>query len=143
MARAGFGCKAHNIFRSNVCYTVGGSLKRAARLCRSLSFRRLGCGSVCAAGAIIDLVTGKVYQPPFAPKGSGWQHWMFSGGTFPEPFMEYRVNSSLLIVRRAAGQPHIADTYYFLWENEQFRQILVVRGRKDLSINKTKSVPFA
>jgi len=35
-------------------------------------FAGWGCGSACAAGAIIDLATGNVYQPPFAGKAGGW-----------------------------------------------------------------------
>jgi len=46
-------------------------------------FAGWGCGSVCAAGAIIDLNTGVVYPPPFGRKGTGAAHWIFTYGPFP------------------------------------------------------------
>jgi hypothetical protein len=93
-------------------------------------FAGWGCGSICAAGAIIDLTTGIVYAPPFAGKGTGAEHWIFSWDVFDAPFTEYRVDSRLLVIRRAGSQPPIADKYYFIFENEQFRQIALIRGRK-------------
>lgn len=36
-----------------------------------------GCGTQCVGGALIDLETGKVFQPPLAPKTSGEEHWIF------------------------------------------------------------------
>jgi hypothetical protein len=39
-------------------------------------FAGWGCGSVCAAGAIVDLKTGVVYPPPFGGKYTGVAHWI-------------------------------------------------------------------
>jgi hypothetical protein len=93
-------------------------------------FAGWGCGSVCAAGAIIDLQTGIIYPLPFAGKGTGAAHWIFSGGVFDDRYVEYRSDSRLLIIRRQGAEPGIADTYYFLWHDEKFRQIAVIRGKE-------------
>jgi hypothetical protein len=71
------------------------------------------------AGAIVDLETGNV-PATIGAKGSGWQHWMFSGGTFPA-IHRVSPDSRLLIVRQAAGQPSIADTYYFVLGEQSFQ----------------------
>src|ERR1022692_4187763 len=34
-----------------------------------------GCGSVCGAGALIDLETGNVCPPPLGGNGEGWDRW--------------------------------------------------------------------
>lgn len=47
------------------------------------SFPGWGCGSVCIAGAIIDLQTGDVYAPPLAQKGwEGAAHWISCTAAF-------------------------------------------------------------
>ncbi len=83
-------------------------------------FAGWGCGSVCAAGAIIDLNTGLIYQPPLAGPKSGWEHWMFAGGPVDGPFVESRRSSRLVIVRT---MDKTARTYYFIWEDNRFRQV--------------------
>jgi hypothetical protein len=86
-----------------------------------------GCGSDCAAGAVIDLQTGNVYPPPLALKGNGWQHWISCTATFEDIGYEFHVNSSLLIARcgfnyspQGKNQP---DVYYVLWEGNRFREL--------------------
>lgn len=69
-----------------------------------------GCGSSCVSFALADRTTGRVYDGPFRILGyaipyqyeGGWQE------------LEYRLDSSLIIVR---GCPEDADcaTYYFEW----------------------------
>jgi hypothetical protein len=81
-----------------------------------------GCGSVCAAGAIIDLETGIVYPPPLTGARTGWERWMFAGGVIDGPYTEYRPDSALLIVRRQ-GRGHNTEVLYFVWENHQFRRL--------------------
>lgn len=81
-------------------------------------FAGWGCGSVCAAGAIIDLHTGLVYPPP-GKSGSerGWSRWIFAGGHVSGRYAERSRDSRLIIVR---NQP---DTRAYVWEKDHFRPI--------------------
>jgi len=85
-----------------------------------------GCGSACAAGAIVDLQTGNVFPPPLGGKGSGWDRWIFCGGVFEAPYTEYRRNSLLMILRCTKSSVKAPDLYYLVWENDRFRQVLHV-----------------
>lgn len=76
-----------------------------------------GCGTQCVGGALIDLATGKVFQPPLALKGAGEEHWIFCTSWDKTRGAEYRLNSRLFVL------PCSQKVYYFVWENEQFRQI--------------------
>jgi hypothetical protein len=59
-----------------------------------------GCGSECAAAALIDLTTGDVYQPPLAtPNGTGWDRWVMCPGSFEGTGNEFQLDSRLMIVR--------------------------------------------
>jgi hypothetical protein len=95
--------------------------KEPPNLAGHYKFAGWGCGSVCAAGAIIDLNTGLIYQPPLAGPESGWEHWMFAGGPVEGPFVESRRDSRLVIVRTMDKTAH---TCYFVWEDNRFRQVL-------------------
>ena len=94
-----------------------------------------GCGSVCSAGALIDLQTGIVSPPPLAkPNGSGWERWIECTACFDGANNEFHLNSRLMIVRCGQNyserlKKNIPDTYYFLWEGNQFRLLLYVSGR--------------
>jgi hypothetical protein len=69
-------------------------------------FAGWGCGSVCAAGAIVDLQTGLVFPPPLRSREkSGWDRWVFAGGPVQGPYVEYRRDSRLMIVRTIGGDP--------------------------------------
>ena len=101
-------------------------------------FAGWGCGTLCAAGAIIDLETGIVYPPPRGGHGSDPHNinefWIFSLSLGPIglPYAEHRVDSRLMIVRRGSPDfPTLADTYYLVWEGNRFRQIMFVPGKKD------------
>jgi hypothetical protein len=59
------------------------------------------CGSECAAGAIIDLRTGVVYQPLLGGKGEGWERWISCNAAFDGTGYDHRLNSRLMIVRCA------------------------------------------
>jgi hypothetical protein len=93
-----------------------------------------GCGSNCSAGALIDLRTGTVYQPPLAkPNGSGWERWIECTACFEGADNQFHLDSRLMIVRCGQNyserlQKNTPDTYYFLWEGNQFRQLLHVSG---------------
>lgn len=88
-------------------------------------FAGWGCGSVCGAGAIINLKTGSVYPPPLGGKGEGWERWMSCTALLDGTGYEYHLNSRLMIVRCGwnfdeHGQNH-PDVYYFLWKGNRFR----------------------
>jgi hypothetical protein len=96
-------------------------------------FAGWGCGSVCAAGAIVDLQTGVVFPPPLvSPEKTAWARWMFAGGPVQGPYVEYRPDSRLMIVRTiAGGKPprgftYLQQTYYLVWETDHFREIMRV-----------------
>ena len=93
-----------------------------------------GCGSNCSAGALIDLQTGNVYQPPLATPGArGWERWMGCVSCFDNTDEEFRVDSRLMIVRCGLHyserfHTNIPDTYYFLWDGSRFQKLLFVSG---------------
>jgi hypothetical protein len=95
-----------------------------------------GCGSNCAAGAVIDLKTGSVYRPPQAiGDGTGWVPWIISGAMMDGAAVDFRANSRLVIVRSGMNysdrlKKFIPDTRYFLWESNRFRRILFVPGKE-------------
>jgi hypothetical protein len=84
-----------------------------------------GCGSPCVMNAIVDAVTGKIYNPPIS-------HDLALPNTSPgDPMrclpspatLKFRLNSSLMIVD---ASPNLSNdknnyTHYFLWENNQWR----------------------
>jgi hypothetical protein len=95
-----------------------------------------GCGSVCSAAALIDLKTGEVYQPPLAtPNGAGWERWIMCPGSFEGTDDEFHINSRLMIVRCGMNyserlQKNIPDMWYFVWEQNRFRELLFVPGKE-------------
>jgi hypothetical protein len=80
-----------------------------------------GCGSVCAAGAFIDLETGIVYPPPRGEGKSGWDRWIFAGGFVDEPIIEVRPDSRLVIIRQQARDPASQEVRYYEWSGTDFR----------------------
>ncbi len=102
--------------------------KQASDFAGHYRFAGWGCGSVCGAGAIVDLRTGDVYPPPLGGKGERWNRWMDCTALFdPKPY-DYRRNSRLMIVRcghnfdkKGKNWP---DIYYFLWQGKKFKQLL-------------------
>ncbi len=91
-------------------------------------FVEWGCGSYCAAGALIDLETGQVIGPPLA-----WapDDFAFPPTAWESGDIESRADSRLLIVTCDAGWPDRApDTYYFVLEDQHFRQLAHLRGKK-------------
>src|SRR5439155_14402575 len=104
------------VLRKNVSDTTHSSGKTAAGFRRPLSICQMGgCGSACAAGAIVDLQTGNVFPPPLGGKGSGWDRWIFCGGVFEAPYTEYRRNSLLMILRCTKSSVKAPDLYYLVW----------------------------
>lgn len=99
--------------------------KQAPDFAGHYQFAGWGCGSACAAGAIIDLKTGTVFPPPLGGKGTGWKRWIFCGGIIEGRYVDYRRDSRLMILR---CQEHFEGTsvHYLAWENAGFREILHV-----------------
>jgi hypothetical protein len=92
-----------------------------------------GCGSACASGALIDLKTGNIYPLPFGGHGRGSEYWIFTGGPFPEKYIEYRRDSRLIIIRRIESvkdTPYAPDDYYFVWDGKRFKQIKYVTAKQ-------------
>jgi hypothetical protein len=79
------------------------------------------CGELCARVAIIDARAGTIHPSPFKTADSAFA-LPLARTDFQRP--EYRLNSKLLVVRNACpeGFPKCA-TYYFVWENNTFRQV--------------------
>lgn len=74
--------------------------KKAPNFAGHYRFTFWGCGSNCAAGALIDLQTGEVFPPPMAdPDGKGWERWMISGGMMEDSGIEFRLSSRMVVVR--------------------------------------------
>jgi hypothetical protein len=95
-----------------------------------------GCGSECSAGALVDLQTGDAFPLPLAkPNGTGWEKWIMCTASFEGTGDEFHIESRLMIVRCGLNysdhlQKNIPDTYYFLWEETRFRQLLFVSGKQ-------------
>ena len=79
-----------------------------------------GCGSPCILMAMVDAVTGKVYNSPMA---QGLQMSWLDGGPWL-PKVEFRQNSRLLIMEPC---PNLARgpiyTHYFVCENNRWNLI--------------------
>lgn len=73
-----------------------------------------GCGSSCQMGALIDALTGKVYELPLSAWG-----------------VDYRIDSNLLIVNPIDPEdefvPLNITTEYFVWTGSKFQEIHSVK----------------
>jgi len=92
-----------------------------------------GCGSNCAAGAVIDLRTGSVFPPPLGGKESGWDRWIISPGMLEGSGIDFRTESRLVIIRGGLNyveslHKNVPDVYYFVWDDQRFREILRIPG---------------
>lgn len=76
-----------------------------------------GCGTRCVGGALIDLKTGRVFQPPLAHQKPGEEHWIFCTDWDKSKGVEYRLNSRLFVFR--CGEV----SRYFVWESDAFTEI--------------------
>jgi len=79
-----------------------------------------GCGTRCAGGALVDLRTGSVFPPPLGGKASAESYWIFCTDWDKEHGAEYYPSSRLFVFH--CGD----DVHYFVWENNRFRQVLLV-----------------
>jgi hypothetical protein len=96
--------------------------KKKADFANHYRFVMWGCGTQCVGGALIDLGTGKVFQPPLASQASGEEHWIFCTNWDKAHGLAYHTDSRLFIL------PCGYEVYYFTWEADRFRQVARVRG---------------
>jgi hypothetical protein len=95
-----------------------------------------GCGSVCSAGALVDLHTGDAFPLPLAkPNGTGWEKWIMCTASFEGTGDEFHIDSRLMIVRCGMNfseslKKNVPDLYYFVWENNRFRQLMFISGKQ-------------
>jgi hypothetical protein len=95
-----------------------------------------GCGSECVSGAVIDLATGEVIHPPQA--GSGRPDFSICRSAYEGSGVEFHVESRLAIVRCGLNfdkrlNRNLPDLYYFVLEDQAFKEILRLRGREALA----------
>jgi hypothetical protein len=94
-----------------------------------------GCGSNCAASAVIDLQSGDVYPPSLGGRGQGWDRWISCAGSFEGTGDWFRVDSRLVIVRCGLNfdqnGKNRSDVYYVLWEGNKFRELLHLHTEAD------------
>jgi hypothetical protein len=72
----------------------------------------IGCGANCVLSSIIDARNGNVVWLPFSV--CCWKH--------QEP-MEYRLDSTLLVLHGLRDEKEPMGTFYYTFENGQFRLI--------------------
>lgn len=93
------------------------------------------CGSLCSAGALVDLHTGDAFPLPLAKEnGTGWEKWIMCTASFEGTGNEFRIDSRLMVVRCGLNfserlNKNVPDMYYFVWENNRFRQLLFISGK--------------
>ncbi len=93
-----------------------------------------GCGSNCSASALVDLQTGGLFPPPLSKSGGiGWERWIMCTACF-DGADEFHRDSRLMIVRCGLNdserlQKNTPDTYSFLWDRDEFRQLLFISGK--------------
>jgi hypothetical protein len=76
-----------------------------------------GCGSSCAAFAIVDSQTGRVYFPPELP----YVTWTgYEGTSFG---LQYRIDSSLLVLHGSPEEKPQIGTFYYVWQTNVLRLV--------------------
>src|SRR5258708_39476447 len=64
--------RSERMFRTNLTNAA----MEPANFAGHYRFTFWGCGSMCGAGALIDLQTGDVFPPPLGAHGNGWARWI-------------------------------------------------------------------
>lgn len=124
--------RSERMFRTNLSNAASEEPNFAGRY----RFAFWGCGANCAAGALIDLSTGEVFQPPLTlPNATGWDRWIIGAGMLEGSGIDHRADSRLVVVRGGANYSertgrNIPDVSYHVWERDRFRQILFVSGKQ-------------
>jgi hypothetical protein len=76
-----------------------------------------GCGAGCAQFEVVDARTGAVYDPPFYV---GLRTHFTGGGAQPDPPLEFRIDSKLLIVSGAPNEEN-EGFFYYKWDGKCLR----------------------
>jgi len=76
-----------------------------------------GCGTSCAAFAIVDSQTGQVYFPPELPYVT-WTDW-----DDDEYGLKFQIDSKLLILHGSPREEPRVGTFYYLWQTNTLRLI--------------------
>jgi hypothetical protein len=84
------------------------------------------------SGAFLDLQTGTVLSPPLA---TGAARFSVCQSAYENSSVDYRLDSRLIIVRCGLNYSerldrNIPDAYYFVLEDNRFRQILHLSGKR-------------
>lgn len=89
-----------------------------------------GCGSSCQQLAVVDAQTGKVYFSKTIPNAV----YAMLPETGEEPGLKYKLNSRLLMLVGWPGEGDRADdlagTFYYKWENNEFKLVHAVKKKK-------------
>ncbi len=86
-----------------------------------------GCGSACQQLAVVDARTGRVY---FSKTLSYATYGLDIGSE--EAGLKYRLDSKLLILVGTPGEEeNLSGTFYYKWENNEFKLIHSVKKTSD------------
>ena len=119
--------RAERMFRTRLT----DASKQSPNFAGHYRFATWGCGSECISGAIIDLETGRVFAPPLATENGGAMYFSVCQSAYENSGVDFRVNSRLLILRCGLNyserlKTNVPDAYYFVWDGQQFKEILRV-----------------
>ena len=86
------------------------------------------CGWSCLSGAIVDLATGRVIDPPRVESNSPWLSFSLCQSAYSGSGVEVQANSKLIIVHcglnySVLSHRNVPDVYYFVFENQHFRKL--------------------
>jgi len=76
-----------------------------------------GCGTSCAAFAIVDCRTGKVYFSPELPYVT-WTDWI--GEDYG---LKFQLDSKLLVLKGTPVEESKVGTFYYIWETNTLKLI--------------------
>ena len=86
------------------------------------------CGWFCLSGAIVDLATGRLIDPPRIQTNTARPSLSMCQSAYLGSGVEVRLNSNLMIVYCGLNydrQSHrnVPDAYYFVFEGQHFRKL--------------------
>jgi hypothetical protein len=77
-----------------------------------------GCGTACAQFAIVDAISGRVFDTPF----SGVSFESEQGEFFQQSGIQYQLNSSLLVIQGCPDEKDCAQHLYN-WKNDRLQEV--------------------
>jgi hypothetical protein len=118
--------KAESMFKTR----LRAASKEKPNFAGHFRFTIWGCGSNCYEGAIVNLKSGEVIPPP---RSKAEFPWLMCGSAFEDSNVEVRSDSRLFIFKCGIWTEYlykqIPDAYYYVWEENRFRQLLFVPGK--------------